>query len=354
MFLNFLFALLISVVQQQFIPLAFGPDMSPPQPDLFEWRGMNIMLYGNWYDEAGTRKNAREVLNQLRYDGVNAISLTYPFYQADAYAVAVYRDYAKDKTPTDDRIAIWIDEAHKRGMKVMLRPIMDEASVVATGHWRGSIEPSDVDAWFLSYQDLIVSYAEFADLQNVDILNIGSELNSLEENTDHWNALIGKVKEVYFGQLIYSTNWGENRVEFWEKLDFVGIDAFFNLDAPDHATTQQLVDAWQPWINLLLQQDRYGEIPIIFTEIGTQSAVGSYRAPWKWVFETPPSEQAQAAYYAASCLAVKQIPQIIGFSWWAVRSEMPPPDFDPVTDIDFSPLLKQAEDQMRLCYTGHK
>ncbi len=348
-------AVLMIMMAQQFLPLTFGPVMKPPQHETFEWRGVNVLLYGNWYDTEGTRKNAREVLNQLQYDGVNAISITYPFYQSGAYAVSVYRDYAVDKTPTNDRLAIWIEEAHKRGMKVMLRPLMDEQTLVTTGHWRGSIVPTDTFAWFLSYQDLIVGYARFAEEHGVEMFNIGSELNSLESSTDYWLALIENVKEVYSGKLIYSANWGvSERVEFWKELDYIGLDAFFNLEAEDHATTEELVEAWQPWIDMLERQQEEVDMPIIFTEIGTQSAVGSYREPWKWVHDTEPSEQAQAAYYAASCQAVQQIPEIVGLSWWAFRSEMPPPDFDPETDMDYSPLLKQAEVEMRFCYLGHR
>src|SRR5205085_12653878 len=117
-------------------------------------------------------------------------------------------------------LAAMVAQAKARGFTVMLRPLLDEASILP--HWRGEIAPASPAAWFASYGDLVLSYARMAQREGADSVGIGSELNSMEPNADAWRALIGQVRQVFSGQLTYSVNWGTTfRTGFWELLDFL-------------------------------------------------------------------------------------------------------------------------------------
>ena len=49
----------------------------------------------------------------------------------------------------------------------------------------------------------------------------------------YWIELIQKVRAVYQGQLTYAANYDNyQEVDFWEHLDFIGINAYFPLREP--------------------------------------------------------------------------------------------------------------------------
>lgn len=314
----------------------------PETPDVLQYKGMSVLMYGNW----GTTEEKIQLLDRLQSLGVNAVSLTFPFFQADYAATEFYTD--DELTPTDEQLKTWFKLAHDRRMKILLRPLMDEANLVTTGHWRGSIVPGDINSWFENYMEFLLHYAKLAEANNVEILSIAAELNSLEVHTTQWNHVIDEVREVYSGKLTYSANWGVNRrVQFWGELDFIGLDAFFNLDVPSGASVEELVRAWKYWTPDLEARMAEIGVPILFTEIGCQSASGCYQAPWKWVATSPANQLDQAAYYAASCIIAREIP-IAGIFWWGVGRELP--NYDPSTDRDFNPLFKHAEESISTCY----
>ena len=55
-----------------------------------------------------------------------------------------------------------------------------------------------------------------------------------------WVQLINKTRTIYKGQLTYAANYDNyHEVDFWEHLDFIGINAYFPLRSP----TEKLPDA---------------------------------------------------------------------------------------------------------------
>ena len=69
-----------------------------------------------------------------------------------------------------------------------------------------------------------------------------------DQYTLEWRQLIHDVRQVYDGPVTYAAHWDKefSRIAFWDALDVIGINAYFPLDAPENATLQQLVAAWQP------------------------------------------------------------------------------------------------------------
>lgn len=319
-----------------------------PTAGFLQYGGAGVMAYGNW----GSEEDHVAVLDRLKASGANSVSFVFPFFQEDPWATEVYTD--TELTPTDDQIRLWARLAHERQMSMLLRPTMDEQSLVPHDRWRGTIWPDDLEQWFASYSKLMIHYARLAEEEGISLFSIGAELNSLEHETAYWVQLIQDVHAVYSGKLVYSANWGINsRVQFWGELDYIGLDAFFNLDAPDNATVEQLIEAWQPWVAMLREQQEAVDKPVIFTETGVQSGLGSYREPWRWVEHARPSQEDQAAYYAATCEAARQL-KVVGVYWWAVGRELP--DYlqgsDDVADGTHNFIGKLAEREVYTCFTG--
>ncbi|WP_368653463.1 hypothetical protein AB4Y30_17470 [Ornithinibacillus sp. 4-3] len=298
--------------------------------------GMNILIYGH--------PNIREAIDKFRYLqdlGVDSIAIVFPVFQEDWQANEILPD--AELTPTVDELLLLIESAHQFGMRVMLRPILDEESIVKTGHWRGSIQPSNPDAWFESYRELMFTYAELGERTKLDVLNIGTELNSLERNYDkRWKKLIREIRNVYSGELTYSFNWNVIQYiptsNFAKSLDFIGVDAYFPLNVADDASVDDLIVAWQAWI------DRYQNIfkdqSIVLTEVGTLPIRGSHRTPYRWEYANGVADpQTQVNYYEATFRAWDK--KVSGLYWWCITLDVNK------VDLDYSPLDMPTEEVIK-------
>ena len=221
-------------------------------------------------------------------------------------------------TPEDKALVHAINKAHSLGMKVMLKPHVD----VRTGEWRGDVIPSE--AWFESYKDYIMYYTRLAQEYDVEVFAIGTELgNTTLPNWEaQWEDLISQIRDVYSGKLVYGANWDEYKtVGFWDKVDFVGISAYFPLTAKKDPTKAELVNAWESnaeEIEAWLGENRINK-PVIFTEIGYCSADGTNTQPWS-VLSNLSDEYIDQAEQADSLDAMVTVcsakPWFKGFYWW--------------------------------------
>lgn len=308
-------------------------------------KGMSILFgYGN--DRENFLPRVRDLLDRLETLGVNSVSINLPFFQENWRSSEVFID--PKWMPTHEKIAALVLESHKRGFAVMLRPLLDEKSFHPDGKWRGLIEPVDRKAWFKSYEKLLVELAMLAESEHVEFFSIGIEFNSLEKETELWLSLIAAVREVYSGKITYSLNWytPTEILGFWQALDFISLDAYYELDAPNSATVDQLVDAWQKWLEqIYLLRVRYPGKKIVITEIGTRSELNSFRLPHAWDHGGPADLEIQKRYYEAACLALNRY--VDGFYWWFNNLEIPK---IPNSDPNFNPIGKPAEEALAKCY----
>ncbi len=316
------------------------PATPRPTPTPFPFEaGVNVLIYGN--DPAFASKASAQ-LDHLASLHVNSVSLVFPIYTANWTASSVYADPTWTLNSTN--IATFIAAAHQRHMRVMLRPLMDEASLHPAGKWRGQIAPASVSGWFASYDNLVLGYARLAQAQHAESLDIGTEFDSMQGYSQQWLNLISAVRGVYSGQLTYSANWAIWYPSYGWALDFLSVDAFFPLNVPLNATQAQLAAAWSPWIGRVNGfSASYGK-HVVFTELGTTSEVGSFQQPWLWSHGTGLSLQAQQLYYAASCQALKS--RISGIYWWEYLLDPPATS----SDLSFDPQSKPADTAISRCY----
>lgn len=192
----------------------------------------------------------------------------------------------RDRTLTDRHLADEVAAAHSLGLKVLVKPHIWSHDFRRGDDWHGTIEqdnPQAHERWRRSYLRFMLHYARLARDTDADALCIGTELVSQTLNhPDDWRTLIARVREVYPGKVTYAAHWDRefSQIDFWDRLDAIGISAYFPLDAPDDATVPQLVNAWQPHKKLIEQvQQRFGK-PVVFLEVGYRPATGAYRQPW--------------------------------------------------------------------------
>ena len=86
------------------------------------------------------------------------------------------------RTVKDARLIETISYAKKKGMTVMLLPIV---LLLEAGDddWRGTLAPKDEKRFFLNYDLFLSHYLDLAQLAGADIVSIGSEFGSLENRT---------------------------------------------------------------------------------------------------------------------------------------------------------------------------
>lgn len=289
-------------------------------------RGISVVLYGN---DSTMAINTVDFFDDLerRNLGVESIIFTFPIFQDGACATQLYEDALL--TPSADNIRIFIQEAHRRGITVWLKPLLDDGRL-GPGLWRGGITPGcdlsnleALDAWFASYGELIVKYARIAQEERALGIVVGTEMVSIDKiddkYTSRWNALIAAVRAVYDGNVTYAKNWSPLTLPgFVDSLDVLMIDAFFDLPSlPDHATEEEIYRAWQDWTRFIRDYQQQLDIPIMFSEIGVVPRVGSYRNPWNGNNGNPFDETAQLHYYQATCRYTNEL-EIDGLFWWAV------------------------------------
>jgi hypothetical protein len=311
-------------------------------PNAFE-AGVMVLLYGN---DPYLRPNVRHKLDYLAALGVNSVGLVFPIFQTNGRSTDVHAD--PTHTPSAEQMTVFIEEAHQRGFTVMMRPLLDEASLAPGGDWRGSIRPQPVDRWFAAYGDLMVSYATLAANNGVEAFDVGTELNTLEVYGPRWLQVIQRVRQAFSGQLTYSSisNTGYP-TGFAAALDFLSIDAYYHLDVYDRATSAELEEAWQNGIAQLEQIATASGMPVVITELGTASRRGSYRAPSGANLGAPLDLEAQRAYYEASCNALRG--RVRGLYWWYMSPYAPQA---PLTDMGFDPTGKPAEAALAGCFQG--
>lgn len=305
-------------------------------------KGYSFLFYGFEdldEDEYWLLKKTTTLLDQLQKDNVNSVSLVFPFNQENSSASVV--SSSETITPSKKAMRLFIREAHKRNMVVMLRPIMDESNLEPlSGEWRGNINPTDRKRWMESYSAMILDYATFAEEEKVEMYSIGTELPSMLTEKDAWATLADETRTVYKGKLLYAFNWNEPfDYELVNKLDYIGFDAFYPIDEPN-------AEAWSDTMNQMRKyKDETGK-PVIFTEVGTRSQVESYKNPWAWFTASAVSQEAQADYFRSVCEASANT--IDGWHVWYI--DLNSEDIDPTTDPTFDPTHKEAQKVIADCY----
>ena len=189
--------------------------------------------------------------------------------------------------------------ARSLGLATLLKPHL----WIRHGQWTGDLRmrsEADWKTWFASYESWILHYARLAEAQKIEALAVGTELGGTSHRTGDWRRLIGRVREVYHGQLTYCANWhGEaERIEFWDALDYIGVQAYYPLATTERADADTLRAAWRSIRAQLATLAVRTSKPIVFTEVGYKSVTGALREPWRWETHGEPDMDLQRDAFA--------------------------------------------------------
>jgi hypothetical protein len=230
------------------------------------------------YKERG-KTYARE-LAEVRELGAEWVQLIVVTRQARVDSIEV--PHVSDRTPSFEDVAAVFRRARDSGLRVLVTPVV-LIKDAGTDDWRGTLRPRDTDAWFESYSEFVLRLARIAAATDVEAFCVGSELASLERETGYWEDLIAEVREVFPGWLTYSANWDHfASIEFWERLDFASMTAYFTLSKSSDPTLKELTAGWRHGASELQRLEDRAGLPVVFTEVGVPSLKGGAGAPWDY------------------------------------------------------------------------
>lgn len=319
----------------------------------------NEKICGYTYGYMGNRGEYRSpqgVASQQRlYDlGVNWICLAVANYQTKYYSTDIHADYLK--TPTDRDIASVVERAHKRGIKVCLKPMVNTED----GVWRAHIgfpdlHMGDMDyywkKWFISYKNFLLHYAELAQELKCEMLCIGCEMIGTEHRKYDWLYLIEQVRRVYTGKIVYNANHDRENAEDWFKeLDYIGTSAYYPVG--QSGVNEQAMR--NEWVKVRDRLNRIAEVQnkkYIFMEVGCRSAKGSSIEPWDFTKFNEFNEHEQALYYSTCMDVFKNEVNFAGVFWWDWPTILPDQSLTK-SDLGYGIYNKEAEKILTKIYKG--
>ncbi len=307
------------------------------------------LSYSCWSNDDFSSSESDESLNLLSETGTEWIALCFSWIQSNTTSYDIH--LSSSGTPTPESLKHAITTAHDLGLKVMLKPMVEAKEREETllyPVWRGEIQPSD--RWFESYSAFINYFAEFAELNEVELFSVGCEYKATTREKAQWEKVIKGVRERYSGPIVYAADWTNyQNIEWWDSVDYVGIDAYFPLSVLNYDPTfDELKNAWISYVDEVEKWLSTVNKPIIFTEIGYRSGDGTNMCPSNYWSDMPVDLQEQRDCYEAAFQTLWNRSWFYGFYWWTWIHD---PEQGGPNDSHHTPQNKPAQEVITKWYT---
>ena len=249
-----------------------------------------------------------------------------------------------------------IGQAHARGLKVLLVPHL----WVESGQWRGEIDPGSDEGWQRwaeGYRSFVMTWAEVAREEKVEMLSVGVELRTWVTTTraPSFVSIVRDVRRIYPGLLTYAANWDDvMQTVILGELDVIGINAFFPLTEKPGVDLAELLRGGTTVMQKVRELSGLWDKPILFTEFGYTTRTDPALRPWEWpdqMKSVTVDELAQADAYRALLAPLVDQPFFAGMFMWRLYAD--PDDMSQEAEWGFSPRGKLAELVLRDAYAAH-
>ncbi|NCO32895.1 MAG: hypothetical protein AUJ92_10905 [Armatimonadetes bacterium CG2_30_59_28] len=311
-----------------------------------QFRGVCYVTWGT--PNVLLTKESDDQIRRLHALGVNCIAFRVTWLQESFDSVDLHPGFA---TPSDDSVRHVVHLCHSLGMKAMVALLVDFADHTKGGsyRWRGQIAPAAAEGggadeawkqWFDSYEKFALHYAKLCEESGADVFSFGAEMTNATTQFDQpWRELIRKVRDIYRGTLTYQANWSplqyafggggaaslvkQNQwnaeyktVKFWDALDCAALSSYFSLTDKRNPGLEELAANWQVWLEDLRAWQREIKKPVLFSEVGYQSADRGAIEPWRTPLSTLPNPDLQARCYEAFLKTFYEESWVKGICWW--------------------------------------
>jgi hypothetical protein len=157
-----------------------------------------------------------------------------------------------------------------------------------------------------------------------------------------WKALIEAIRQRgYTGKLTFAALHEDyDKVEFWDALDYIGIDAYFELTRKNAPPLADVIAGTNKLAAKMAAFSEKVKKPIVFTEIGYNNLAGTAFKPWYWSGNAAKLDNIeQAACYHAMLAVMSRQKWLAGMFWWTWYPGGAPRAGEP----SYSPQSKLAE-----------
>jgi hypothetical protein len=268
------------------------------------------------------------------------------------------------RSPNQQDIISAITFAQSVGLTVALKPHID----CNDGIWRANIgtkyqtEQQWVD-FFSNYSAFMKFTTDVAASTNVNIVNIGTELDGSFVREQNWRAIIAQVRQALPQAVLFvGPNWswtpvnttksypGYQLVKFWDALDFIGVDAYFPMSSQNDPSVAEVIASWAPIAaDMKAFSEANGNKPFLFPEIGYASFQQAGIAPYACCSGAP-DLATQAVLFEGFFEAIYNQPWFAGVFWWAWDAGLRKGGSKCSTD--FNVMAKPAFDVMTTWYNS--
>lgn len=244
-------------------------------------------------------------------------------------------DYSSSRTVGVQELMDLIDIVHDRGLKVILKPLVD----VLDGTWRAHISFFDFNVpteptwteWFRSYTDFQLRFAQIAAEKNVDIFIVGCEMVQADKRENEWRTLLNKVRKIYSGLITYNADkYQENRINWWDACDMISSSGYY-----PH-------NSWEEQLQRIEKVVKQFNKPFFFAETGCMNVKGAVNRPNKWKETGSRSDDDQAYFYQKMFEACDKFEFVKGYGIWQW-----PTSLTLAKKVGYCPYKKKAERTIR-------
>jgi hypothetical protein len=284
-------------------PLSANANSGATSTDL----GINVLIYPQYGTLQQNLTAAQHTFEYAKSLNANSVSLNFFMYQATYTSSTVSAGAA---TPSVSLLGAMVDLAHADGLRVQLRPQLNEDSLHAEGQWRGSIVPSNMTEWFASYLTFLKPYMIMARVHHVEEFAIGVELASLSHYDQYWVPILEDAQQLTGSKVIYESNWNGQTsldgpafgLDFYQPVTGISSDSDATVANLTAGMESNLAGTYYDALQFPPSQT-------ILTEVGLAASSGSYNNPW--VYPSPPDSSLdrtlQANWFTAACDTVQQL-----------------------------------------------
>ena len=240
---------------------------------------MTLSLTNQGFDYVAYYNGAYEnddSLAALDATGANSIETSIE-YGINPQTSTVYTD--SNYTDSLSALGATIRQAVALGLSVMVRPLVDfvnqsdlSGTPYSLDEWRTYFNPgaagsATANAFFASYQTMILQQAQVAAANGATSLCIGTELDQIAGPSykSYWDSIISAVRAAYPSlKLTYAADWDSDlspwqwggtglpagtgnlatQVSFASELDSIGVDVYAPISDAANPTLAQLVAGW--------------------------------------------------------------------------------------------------------------
>ena len=290
--------------------------------------------------------NYGPILSQIKDLGTDWVQINVKFFQEN-YKSSLIRIPFED-SPFWPHLDETIKKAKDLDLKVALLPIVRLDRTTAT-EWRGAIQPDSRSIWYTSYTEMIEKVAKIANKHEIEILSVGSEFTSMQQDIDQWQEIISTVKANYCGAISYSVNWDAlEEISFVNELDVLGVSCYYPLSTYYNPSLRTLKRSWSTLKATIISKQKNLNIPIYLSELGYTSQDGTNTNPWNYTISEKVDLEEQKNCFEAFVSVVKNDSNFHGafiYDWFDVGGPQ---------DLDYTVRGKPAEEVLRKWYSHNR